>query len=157
FACTAIGPGLVGHAQPRGDDTLTGGIAPYNTYLSKDGYPMTLAALEPKFWTAFCLAVGLEPNMNAVMVGPHQSGIKQGVAEIFRGRTRAEWVALAAERDCMLEPVLSPSELRADAQLAARELLFDLPSPKGPIPQVRTPVTPRDDAFAPPPAPGEHT
>ena len=31
----------------RGGEVLTGGIAPYNTYTSKDGAPMTLASLEP--------------------------------------------------------------------------------------------------------------
>ena len=39
---------------------LTGGIAPYNTYLSKDGHPITLGSLEPKFWTAFCAGAGIE-------------------------------------------------------------------------------------------------
>ena len=150
---------LGGGSAPLGGGTepLTGGIAPYNTYLTSDGHPMSLAALEPKFWSAFCAGVGLEPDMGALMPGPHQAALKEKVAAIFRGRTRAAWMELAAARDCCLEPVLHPRELLADPQLAARGMFFEIPSPRGATPQVRTPVTPRDGAFTQAPRAGEHT
>ncbi len=56
--------------QTRGAETLTGGIAPYNTYTSRDGHPMTLAALEPKFWMSFCAGTGLEGTLEALIPGP---------------------------------------------------------------------------------------
>lgn len=141
----------------RGTEPLTGGIAPYNTYLSSDGQPMSLAALEPKFWASFCAGVGLEVDMGALMPGPHQPALKEKVAAIFRGRTREEWIAFASARDCCLEPALDPRELPRDPHVAARGLLFEIPSPRGATPQVRTPVTPRDEAFTPAPRAGEHT
>jgi len=106
-----------GSAMPIGSGTeaLTGGIAPYNTYLTKDGQAVALAALEPKFWAAFCAGVGLAPDMTALVPGPHQAALKAELAEIFRGRTREEWVAFASTRDCCLEPVLHPREVAGDA------------------------------------------
>jgi crotonobetainyl-CoA:carnitine CoA-transferase CaiB-like acyl-CoA transferase len=158
FATATLGGVLAGAAPGGGGvEPLTGGIAPYNTYLAKDGRAMTLAALEPKFWASFCAGVGLEVEMSAFMPGAHQAKLKERVAEIFRSRTRDEWVAFAAERDCCLEPVLAPGEITSDAHLRERELLFEIPSGRGPIPQVRTPVTPRGTVFSPAPRAGEHT
>lgn len=157
FAPASFGAVFAGEKPRRGDDTLTGGLCVYNTYLSKDGQPMTLGALEPKFWTAFCMAVGLEPDMTAVFPGPHQVELKRKVAAIFASKTRAEWEELAAKVDCCLEPVLRPDELRDDPHLKARQIFFSIDTPDGPVEQFRTPVTPRDAAFAPPPGPGEHT
>jgi crotonobetainyl-CoA:carnitine CoA-transferase CaiB-like acyl-CoA transferase len=46
-------------------DTLVGGIAPYQTYATKDGKAMSLAALEPKFWMAFSQA-SATPSTSAI-------------------------------------------------------------------------------------------
>jgi crotonobetainyl-CoA:carnitine CoA-transferase CaiB-like acyl-CoA transferase len=95
--------------------------------------------------------------MAGLMPGPHQAELRRQVTEIFRQRTRDEWVRFSLERDCCLEPVLEPEELRADPHIAARDLLFEIPSPRGPVPQLRTPITPPGHAFTPPPRAGEHT
>jgi len=158
FASAALGPILAGAAQRRGAEPLSGGIAPYGTYATKDERWISIGALEPKFWTAFSTGVGLPVEMSALMPGPHQADLHRKVAEIFRTRTRDEWVAFAAERDCCLEPVLEPGEVAADPHLASRSLFFELPSPRGRVPQFRLPVTPTDvSTLAPPPRSGEHT
>jgi alpha-methylacyl-CoA racemase len=157
FASTVLGASLAGVAHTRGADTLSGGIAPYNTYLTKDGHPVALAALEPKFWAAFCAATGLEPSMEALLPGAHQAAIKARVAAVIASRTRAEWVAFAEQHDCCIEPVIPPDELARDPHVASRGLLFEIEGPDGPIPQFRTPVTPRDVAFTRAPRSGEHT
>lgn len=157
FAVTAMASALANAPQTRGAELLTGGIAPYTTYTSKDGHPMTLAALEPKFWRSFCSGVGLEISLDALIPGPHQAGLREKVAAVFATKTREEWIAFAAERDCCLEPVLTPEELTRDPHLTARGLFFNLPSDRGDIPQIRLPVTPKDATFTPPPRAGEHT
>jgi crotonobetainyl-CoA:carnitine CoA-transferase CaiB-like acyl-CoA transferase len=157
FSPRAIGGALAGEAVKRGDEALTGGLAVYNTYLSKDGQPITLGALEPKFWTAFCAGAGIEPDMTALFPGPHQAAIKARVAAVFAGKTREEWAAFGAAHDCCVEPVLAPGEIERDAHLASRGLFFRMSTPRGEIPQVRTPVTPKDERFTPPPRAGEHT
>ncbi|WP_437281387.1 CaiB/BaiF CoA-transferase family protein [Sorangium sp. So ce375] len=156
-ALASGGGAAVEPAPAAGGELLTGGLAPYNTYLSKDGHAMSLAALEPKFWAAFCEGVGLDPDPSALVPGPHQAELKRKLAAVVLERTRAEWEALAAERDCCLEPVLDPRSAAADPHLASRGLLFEIASPRGLIPQLRTPVTPAGVAFAPAPRAGEHT
>jgi crotonobetainyl-CoA:carnitine CoA-transferase CaiB-like acyl-CoA transferase len=157
FAALAVSGALAGLEVRRGGEVITGGIAPYFTYLAKDGHPITLGALEPKFWAAFCAGVGIEAEMTALFPGPHQAALKEKLAAIFASRTREEWAAFGAQHDCCLEPVTLPAEMATDPHLASRGLLFHLKTPHGDLPQVRTPVTPRDEAFTPPPRAGEHT
>jgi len=157
FATATLASALAGTSLSRGTDGLTGGIAAYNTYMSKDGHPFALGALEPKFWLSFCSAAGIEPRMEALIPGPHQVEIKAIVANAFAQKTRDEWITIQAKADCCLEPVVMQKDLRDDPFIKSRDLFFDLPSPRGPIPQYRTPVTPHDVTFEPPPNPGEHT
>ena len=157
FATASLGGALTGQAPKRGNDVLSGGIAPYNTYTSKDGHSISLASLEPKFWAAFCAGAGLEVDMTALFPGPHQVAIKERVASVIAARTRDEWVTFGAQHDCCIEPVVPLEALSSDPLLASRGLFFELPTPRGPVPQFRTPVTPKDADFTPPPAAGEHT
>ena len=157
FAIASFGQGFAGTPPRRGDEPLTGGIAPYNTYATKDGRAVALAALEPKFWMAFCAGVGMEPELAALLPGEHQVAIKAKVASIFLTRTRDEWAAFGASHDCCLEPVLQPDEVASDAHVAARGAFFTIDSPWGPIPQLKTPVTDARMKHAPPPRAGEHT
>lgn len=159
FASFSLGGLFAGAPTARGHEPLGGGIAPYNTYLSSDDQPMTLAALEPKFWASFCAGVGIEVDMTALLPGDHQGPLRERLAALFRQKTRAEWEAFNAQHDCCLEPALRPDELRADPHLAARGLFFDVTTEQGPVGQFRTPVTPLASEFTPAPAPrsGQHT
>jgi alpha-methylacyl-CoA racemase len=157
FAIASFGQMLAGHAPSRGDEPLSGGLAAYGVYETKDGKHVALGALEPKFWLAFAAGVGLPADMAGILPGPHQTELRAEVARIFRGRTRAEWEQFAAERDCCLEPVLEPAELAADPHHAARRSFFELDGPFGPLRQLRLPVTDPDAKPLPPPRQGEHT
>ncbi len=157
FAIAGFGLAFGGQSPARGDEALTGAIAPYQTYATKDGGAMALASLEPKFWMQFCAGIGREVDMSDLVPGPHQAALKEHLSGVFAGKTREEWIAFAAERDCCLEPVLTPDEARTDPHLAARKMFFELASPWGPIPQMRTPLTSPDRVHTPPPRQGEHT
>lgn len=155
FAVAQLGPIAAGQSPARGGEALTGGIAPYAVYATKDGRFVALGALEPKFWMSFCAGVGIESDMSAMIAGPHQAEWKAKLAAIFATRTRDEWAAFGAERDCCLEPVLEPHELRGDEQQRARGQWLTQPTPWGDSLQFKLPVgTPRTEA---PPAMGEHT
>jgi crotonobetainyl-CoA:carnitine CoA-transferase CaiB-like acyl-CoA transferase len=157
FAAASFGMMAAGLEPKAGDEALTGGIAIYGTYATKDGRAMSLGALEPKFWTSFAAKIGHESSMADFTSGPHQVALKQKIAKIFSEKTQAEWIAIANDGDFCLEPVLHPNELRSDPQLVARGVFFDLATHWGNVLQVRTPVTPRDFPHAPPPRQGEQT
>jgi alpha-methylacyl-CoA racemase len=157
FAIAGFGLAFGGQSPARGAEALTGGLAAYQTYATKDGGAMSLGSLEPKFWMSFCAGIGREADMGDLMPGPHQVALKEHLREVFASKTREEWITFAAERDCCLEPVLTPDEARRDPHLVARKMFFELASPWGSIPQMRTPLTSVDRTHTAPPRQGEHT
>ena len=108
-------------ARAAGDLPTFGRHACYNVYRTADGERVALGALEPKFWHAFCSAVG-----RGDLVGRHlsdeadQAQLIEEVAGIFAGRTRQEWVAFFSSHDVCLTPVNSPVEALADPHVIAR-------------------------------------
>jgi len=155
FGIVSLASMLAGQTLHRGSEPLTGGIAAYGVYETKDGKYVALGALEPKFWLAFAVGVGLDADMSGVMPGDHQPALKKKVAAIFASRTRAEWETFSQSTDCCLEPVLAPDELERDPQLASRGMFVEIDSPWGPLKQLKLPTT--DPARAAPPRAGEHT
>lgn len=155
FAAAQLGMTFGGLSMGRGEGAITGGIAAYGVYATKDGKAMALGALEPKFWMQFAAGVGLEADMSGIIPGSHQRDLKAKVAAIFQTKTRDEWIAFSRERDCCLEPVLEPDELAGDEHLRARRVFFEMDSPWGKIKQFRLPAM--EPAHSPPPRQGEHT
>lgn len=157
FAALQMSGALNADTGRRGGEVLTGGIAPYNTYLSKDGVPMALAPLEPKFWLKFAALTGLVADLSALLPGDHQPGLVSQVAEVVASKTRAEWEAFSAEHDVLIEPVLTGAEIVSDPQLTARGLFFELEHRGESLTLFRTPVSDRDHVPGPSPGKGEHT
>jgi alpha-methylacyl-CoA racemase len=143
FAIMGLSAAIAGHAPKGGADLLTGGIAPYAVYATKDGRAVTLATLEPKFWLAFAARWSLEASLGDLIPGPHQIALREKLTAIFNEKTRDEWSAWSAEHDLLIEPVLSFEEALSDAHLAARGVF------EGPRRLINTPVSPRDRADVP--------
>ena len=97
-----------GATARRGEIPLGGALVCYRPYACADGW-VTLGALEPKFWQAFCRGVGREDLIERQFDAPG-SPTHSEVEAIFAARTRAEWTAFASEHDCCLEPVLELDE-----------------------------------------------
>ena len=121
---------------------------------------MTLGALEPKFWQAWCRGVGREDLIEKQFEAPG-SETHAEVERIFLERTRDEWQAFASEHDCCLEPVLDLDEALDSELVRAREMVVELDQPgAGKVKQLGVPVklsrTP-GGARAPGPVLGEHT
>ncbi len=153
---------LAGGPVPRrGDLRLSGGIVCYRPYRCADGY-VTLGALEPKFWAAFCRGVERE-DLSEHAFDPPGSDAHRAVCEIFAARTREEWRAFAAGHDCCLEPVLGLDEALEGELVAAREMVvsLDQPGAEAPVRLLGLPFklsrTPGDATRAPGPGLGEHT
>jgi alpha-methylacyl-CoA racemase len=149
-----------GRVPRRGEESLTGGFVCYRPYPCKDGY-VTLGALEPKFWQAWCKGVDREDLIEKQFDGP-DSDTRAEVERIFLERTREEWREFASQHDCCLEPVLDLDEALDSELVRAREMVVELEQPGAndtvrllgvPVKLSRTPGGPA----GPGPALGEHT
>jgi alpha-methylacyl-CoA racemase len=149
-----------GVVPKRGGVELAGSLICYRPYACADGY-VTLGALEPKFWQAWCRGVGREDLIEKQFEPPGTDAHAE-VERIFLDRTRAEWTEFAAHNDCCLEPVLDLDEALDSELVRAREMVVELDQPgvAEPVRQLGVPVkmsrTP-GGVHAPAPALGEHT
>ena len=105
----------------RGGLPLAGGLICYRPYACKDGW-VTLGALEPKFWQAWCRGVGREELVEKQFEAPGSDAHGE-VERVFLERTRDEWRAFASEHDCCLEPVLDLDEALDSELVRAREMV----------------------------------
>jgi alpha-methylacyl-CoA racemase len=150
-----------GAAPRRGGLELAGSLVCYRPYRCSDGW-VTLGALEPKFWQAFCRGVGREDLIEKQFEKPG-SAAHADVEAVFASRTRAEWEAFGAEHDCCLEPVLELDEALDSELVRARGMVAELAQPGAgrPVRLLGVPVrlsrTPGDPARAPGPALGADT
>ena len=145
----------------RGELPLAGAAVCYRPYECADGW-VSLGALEPKFWQAFCRGVGREDLLEWQFERPGSEAHRQ-IQEIFRARSRAEWEAFAGRHDCCLEPILELDEALSSELVAAREMVVEIEQPgsERPVRQLGIPVklarTPGQHGRLPGPALGEHT
>jgi len=150
-----------GEVPHRGDLPLAGSLICYRPYQCSDGW-VTLGALEPKFWTAWCRGVGREDLIEQQFQGPGSPAHAE-VERIFMSRTRESWQAFAAEHDCCLEPVLELDEALSSELVAERAMVVELDQPgvEQPVRQLGIPVklnrTPGAHDQRPGPALGQHT
>jgi alpha-methylacyl-CoA racemase len=150
-----------GTVPRRGKLPLAGSFICYRPYGCADGW-VTLGALEPKFWRAWCRGVGREDLVERQFEAPGSDAHRQ-VEAIFTTRTRAQWEAFAREHDCCLEPVLELDEALASELVRDREMVvaLDQPGVSGGVRQLGVPVklarTPGDHNRLPGPVLGEHT
>jgi crotonobetainyl-CoA:carnitine CoA-transferase CaiB-like acyl-CoA transferase len=150
-----------GTVPHRGELPLAGSLICYRPYECADGW-VTLGALEPKFWQAFCRGVGREDLIERQFERPGSDAHTE-VQAIFRARTRAEWEEFARAHDCCLEPVLDLDEALDSELVRAREMVveIDQPGAAAPVRQLGVPVkldrTPGSHARLPGPVLGEHT
>lgn len=145
---------LMGTELARGDDILMGGIAPYDTYETKDKKFVTIGALEPKFWMKFCAEVELESDLSALLPGAHQTELKKRVATVMRMRTRDEWARFNEKHNVCIEPVVAAEELVNDPLFQERRVFRPRKNGLPPIPN--TPGTSRKPGRSAP-SQGEHT
>ncbi|HEY5189554.1 MAG TPA: CaiB/BaiF CoA-transferase family protein [Solirubrobacteraceae bacterium] len=150
-----------GRGARRGELPLAGRFVCYRPYACADGH-VSLGALEPKFWAAWCEGVS-RPDLVASQFEPPGSEAHQAVAEIFAQRTREQWRAFASEHDCCLEPILELDEVLDSELVRAREMVVAISQPgvAEPVRQLGAPIklsrTPADTGRGPGPELGEHT
>src|SRR3989475_5317943 len=91
----------------RGDQRLTGRYACYRVYECKDGGFYSVGALEPKFWTTLCEAVGRADLVDLQFaIDARGAQAHAAMESIFMSKTRAEWERALAGLEVCCEPVL---------------------------------------------------
>jgi crotonobetainyl-CoA:carnitine CoA-transferase CaiB-like acyl-CoA transferase len=117
-----------GKVPEPGDDLLNHGLACYNIYETRDGRHISLGALEPQFWRAFCRTAG-RPQWDTPLYfepGAHQKELIESVSEFFKQKSLAEWVEHFREANCCCEPVLNLKEAMESELMKGRQMVVDL-------------------------------
>lgn len=88
---------------------LTGEIPCYRVYAAADG-PITVAALEPKFWATLCKAIDRED------LTPRQfdTTASDELQALFKTGSREHWMRRFGDQDVCVEPVRSLDESEAN-------------------------------------------
>ena len=139
-----------GEAPGPGHYVLTGRYACYDVYPTADGRWLAVGAIEPAFWANLCRLVGLERWIDHQTDDTVQDAIRADLRAVFRTRTRDEWVALLADADTCVAPVLDIAEVAADPQVAARGAVVEAVHPQRPPFRQLGPLlagTPRRDRY----------
>lgn len=131
-----------------------GAHACYNVYETSDRQQLALGALEDKFWTTFCAAVG-RPDLAARQLSDpaDQAEVLAQVRQVFRTRTRDEWLHFFEGRDVCLSPVNTPHDAFLDPHIAARGAVIGGDGLRA----VRAPFGLPTVDLSPAPAVGAHT
>jgi crotonobetainyl-CoA:carnitine CoA-transferase CaiB-like acyl-CoA transferase len=156
-AATGRSPGRLGNAHPS--------LAPYEPYPAADGL-VIVAVANPRLWTRFCQAVGapdLEHDPRFATNSDrlrHRDALNARITELFRTRRIDDLIEALAAAGVPCGRVRTIEQVLADPQLAARNMLVDVPAgnatvkvPGNPVKLSRVPDLP----VAAPPALGEHT
>ena len=105
----------------RQNNMLDGGAPYYRCYETADGKAISVGPIEPQFFAELCEKAGLEH------VPPHEQvnkanwpRLSSAYADVFRRRTRDEWMEIFEGSDACVAPVLTLNELEAHPHNAAR-------------------------------------
>jgi alpha-methylacyl-CoA racemase len=91
----------------------------YTLYVTADGEWLALAALEAKFWRAFCEGIG-RPDLVALQHAAGAAGerVRRDIGELMSTRTKDDWLAHFAGVDVCLTPLERPPAEDRNAPLA---------------------------------------
>ena len=158
YMATGESPTRMGNQHPS--------ITPYETFQARDGAIMVCVG-NPRLWTQFCEAIG-EPalasderfhdNTNRLR---HRAALVEAIESVFRRHTVDALVALLDSRAIPCGRVRDMAQALADPQVAARNLLVDVPVVGlGEVSMVASPIKLSETPAVyrlPPPRLGEHS
>jgi alpha-methylacyl-CoA racemase len=115
----AIGQGLVTGTWPgNGDAQLNGGSPRYKIYPTSDGRHVAVAALEQKFWDAFCDAIGLSDAFRDDKADP--AATTDAVRALISEHDAEHWRPILAQADCCCSIVRTLPEAMRDMSFHER-------------------------------------
>jgi alpha-methylacyl-CoA racemase len=117
-----------------GEDMLGGGAPWYDTYLTKDGRAVAVAAIEPQFYRLLLQKLGLDVerflHLGYPAIGAaarrEWPALRVAMEAAFASRTRAEWCEILEGTDACFAPVLSLAEAPRHAHNVARGTFIEV-------------------------------
>ncbi|MFH1130238.1 MAG: CaiB/BaiF CoA-transferase family protein [Pseudomonadota bacterium] len=147
-----------GEPLRRGQNMLNGAAAFYNVYETQDKQHLAIGAIEPKFWSALCAAMGKTCDLNDLAApSERQQELKKELQEKFGSKPLANWENELTAADTCVEPVLEMENLDSHPLHRHRKTFFTLQdAKKGPLNLLRLPLE-HQPVLRPAPGHGEHT
>lgn len=113
------------------------GERPSHVYKTKDERFICVAPLEQHFWERLCVALGVEeyiPYRHEVLIyappfPEKRDEILSRLTEIFRMRSRDEWVEFLKKKDIPVSPVYTLEEAFHDPHLLYRNMVVEVQDP----------------------------
>ncbi|WP_270578326.1 CaiB/BaiF CoA transferase family protein [Caldibacillus thermoamylovorans] len=145
----------------RGEQMLSGGLACYEVYQTKDGRWLAVGALEMKFWRIFCQKLG-KPEWIPLLNEPDEVQYKltHDIQTVMYTKTLAEWMDIFEDAEACVSPVLTFAELVNHPQVQVRRMFETIEQDGIPVKHIGIPIklsrTPGKIRTAAPKL-GEHT
>jgi alpha-methylacyl-CoA racemase len=133
---------------------LDGGVPWYDVYETADGRHVSLGALEPQFWSAFCERIGVElPDRDDPA---NLREVRERLTARFKECTQAEWAEVYDGTDACVTPIIPLAEAPRHPHLAARGTFVERDGVVQPAPAPRFSRT-QAEIGRPPANPGADT
>ncbi|MEM6107549.1 CaiB/BaiF CoA-transferase family protein [Mycobacterium sp. 050272] len=116
-----------------GRGLLSGAVPFYDCYRTADGQWLSVASLEPKFFSNLCTALGRPDLIPAYADQSRWGELRAAFEQTFSAASLAEWLARLDEVDTAVAPVRSLPDAFDAAQ---RRGLLDAPGAVGPLPRM---------------------
>lgn len=139
---------LVEGTDPQREGYFLNGGSLYDFYETADGQYLSFGGLEPKFFAAFCRAIGREDFIQGTISPPNLKEVKRQVGAALASKTRKEWLEVFEGVEACLEPVLSLGEAFNSPLGQARGWTVELDGPGGQ--KIRQPANPLKFSRTPP-------
>lgn len=115
--------GADGTNPARRETYLNGGAAFYNIYATRDGGHVMLGAVEPKFWTNFCMLAERPEWITRQSEPMPQAALSADLANYFSSKDLAAIVARFGDAECCLSPVHDLAQALSQPHLEERGLV----------------------------------
>ena len=144
-------------SDERASNILDGGAPFYDAFECADGKFVSIGSIEKKFYALLLEKLGLEnKDLPDQMDRDRWPELRARFAEVIKGKSRDEWVAIMGDSDVCFAPVMSMSEAHTHPHNVARENFVEVAGVTQPAPAPKFSRTP-GRIHSPPSKPGENT
>lgn len=135
-------PNFLASASIDNDLPLAGSRACYNVYKTADERYLSVGALEPKFWKAFCEGIEKPEFIPLLNEGAQvQEQLRKKIGKVIASKPLAKWLPIFEDIEACVSPVLTLPEVIAHPQTQARDMIFETDdAEKGKMKHVGIPI-----------------